>query len=31
MLHYPLRSDRYFRDNPPIAARTATNLKTLRT
>lgn len=30
MLYYPLRSDRYFRDNPGIAARTAANLKSLR-
>ena len=30
MLYYPLRSDRYFVENPGIAARTAANLKALR-
>jgi hypothetical protein len=30
MLYYPLRTERYFRDNPEIAARTASNLKDLR-
>lgn len=30
MLYYPLRTDGYFKANPEIAARTASNLKTLR-
>jgi hypothetical protein len=30
MLYYPLRSDRYFRKHPEIAAHTARTLKKLR-